>query len=152
MTSERPRFVVDSMLGSLARWLRMLGYDTAYAKDAEDGAIIELAAKEKRFIITRDKGLAAQPGALMVEGEDLDAQLKEVHGRFALSLDDSAIRCSACNGKLADLPKEQAAEVVPEGALEHNDRFWKCESCGKAYWRGTHWLGIMERLRRLNLA
>jgi len=152
VTADRPRFVVDTMLGSLARWLRMLGYDTAYAKDAEDDDIKSLATKEGRFIITRDRDLAAQPGALMIQGEDLDAQLKEVHARFALSLDDSAIRCSACNGVLVDLPKEIASGLVPEGALENNDRFWKCEACGKAYWRGTHWIGIMERLRKLNLA
>jgi uncharacterized protein with PIN domain len=152
VTAERPRFVADSMLGSLARWLRMLGYDTVYAKDLEDDPIADLAAKENRHILTRDRTLARRPGALMIVEDELDSQLKEVHGRFGLSLDEDAIRCSACNGTLADLPKEDAAGVVPEGALESNEVFWKCTACGKVYWKGTHWLGIMDRLRKLSLA
>jgi uncharacterized protein with PIN domain len=149
---ERPRFVVDGMLGSLARWLRMLGYDTAYAKDLEDEEIIRLSSQEKRTIVTRDRQLASQPGAIMITDEELDLQLKAVHDKFGLSLDEGAIRCSACNGSLVDLPKDEAAKLVPEGALGNNQVFWRCESCGKAYWRGTHWIGIMERLRKLNLA
>ena len=152
MTGDRPRFVADSMFGSLARWLRMMGYDTAYAKDMDDDAIVKLALDEKRHIITRDRGLASQPGALMIEADDLDEQLKLVHQRFELALDEDGIRCSACNGELVDLPKKDAEGAVPDGALQNNDRFWRCASCGKVYWKGTHWLGIMDRLRRLSLA
>jgi uncharacterized protein with PIN domain len=152
VTAERPKFVADCMLGSLARWLRMLGYDAVYAKDLEDDAIAELAEKENRHILTRDRTLAKRAGALMIMEDDLDSQLKAVHGRFALSLDEGAIRCSACNGPLAVIPKEDAAGTVPEGALESNEVFWKCAACGKVYWKGTHWLGIMDRLEKLNLA
>lgn len=152
MTAEKPRFIVDSMLGSLAKWLRMLGYDTEYAKDLDDDSIAKLAAKEGRHILTRDRALASQPGATMVEGDNIDSQLRVVNERYSLSLDEGAIRCSACNGALVDLPREEATGVVPEGALKDNDVFWKCTACGKAYWKGTHWLGIMERLRKLNLA
>ncbi|UCE92066.1 MAG: Mut7-C RNAse domain-containing protein [Methanobacteriota archaeon] len=147
----RPRFVADGMLGSLARWLRMLGYDTAYEKDMRDETIISMAASENRHIITRDRELAKQPGSLMVESDDLEAQIKCVAERFQLTFDEKAIRCSACNGPLADLPKEEAAGVVPEGALESNEAFWRCSSCGKVYWKGSHWHGIMDRFRRLNL-
>ncbi|HIH01562.1 TPA: DUF5615 family PIN-like protein [Thermoplasmata archaeon] len=152
MSDERPRFVVDSMLGSLARWLRMLGYDTTYAKDLEDEDIVRLATDEGRTIVTRDRELALKPGAILIDEEELDLQLKAIHEKLSLTLDESAIRCSSCNGTLTDLPKEEASGLVPEGALESNEVFWRCESCGKAYWRGTHWIGIMERLRRLNLA
>lgn len=152
MTTERPRFIADGMLGSLAKWLRMLGYDTEYAKDLDDDSIAKLAAREGRHILTRDRALASQPGAMMVEGDDIDSQLRAVNNRYSLELDEGAIRCSACNGALVDLPREEAAGVVPKGALENNDVFWKCATCGKAYWRGTHWLGIMDRLRKLNLA
>ena len=63
----RPRFVADSMLGSLARWLRMLGYDTAYRKDVADDELSRLASSEKRRILTRDKDLAKEPEAILVE-------------------------------------------------------------------------------------
>lgn len=148
----RPKFIADSMLGSLARWLRMLGYDTAYRKDIDDDTIAKMAASEERHIITRDRELAKQPGSIMVESDDLEAQLKCVAEKYELTFDEGSIRCSACNGTLTDLPKEEAKGVVPEGALESNDVFWKCSSCGKIYWKGSHWNGIMDRFKRLNLA
>ena len=152
MTGERPRFVVDSMLGSLARWLRMLGYDTAYAKDIDDEEIVRLATDDGRTIITRDRGLASKSDVILIDEEELDLQLKAIHDKVGLNMDEASIRCSSCNGTLVDLPKGEAAELVPKGALESNEVFWRCESCGKAYWRGTHWIGIMERLRKLSLA
>lgn len=151
-TQVRPRFVADHMLGSLAKWLRMIGYDTVYDKNLDDKAIAATARAENRFVLTRDKELAKEPGALFVEADLLDAQLAEVKAKFGLRFDGSAIRCTACNGELLELPKEQAKESVPEGAFAENDRFWKCAGCGKVYWRGSHWLGIMERLKKLSLA
>jgi len=147
-----PKFVADHMLGSLARWLRMMGYDTVYDKNLDDPSISQLARAEGRFVITRDKELGKEPGALLVEQDDLDSQLKAMATRYGLRFKPDLIRCSACNGDLADLPKEQAKGVVPEGAFISNDRFWKCERCDKVFWKGTHWNGIMERLNRLGLA
>jgi hypothetical protein len=146
-----PKFVADHMLGSLARWLRMMGYDTVYDKGLDDPAIAKLAREESRFVLTRDRELAKEPGALFIEPDDLDGQLKAVAGKFGLRYNDGLIRCSACNGDLADIPKEAAKESVPEGALAANEKFWKCTRCGKVYWKGTHWRGIMERFQRLSL-
>jgi uncharacterized protein with PIN domain len=149
---SKPRFVADHMLGSLARWLRMIGYDTVYDKNLDDKQIASLARSENRFVLTRDRELSKEPGAMMVESDDLDTQLKAVADKFGLKFQDDFIRCSACNGDLQDLPKEEAKPQVPEGAFNVNQRFWKCSKCGKVYWKGTHWLGIMERLKKLNLA
>lgn len=150
--TPRPKFVADHMLGSLARWLRMMGYDTVYDRSKEDPDIAQLARTEGRFILTRDRELAKEPGALMVSEEGLDEQLKAVAARYGLRFTEDMIRCSTCNGELADLPKDQAKEKVPDGAFQANDKFWRCTKCEKIYWKGTHWNGIMERLRRLNLA
>lgn len=149
---ERPRFVADNMLGSLARWLRMLGYDTVYSREMTDAELVRLANDEKRQILTRDKDLASKPNATMVAPDDLDAQLQTVRDAFQLRYEESAIRCSTCNGDLVAVAKEEVAGSVPAGALECNDEFWRCRACGKVYWKGTHWHGIMDRLRRLNLA
>jgi len=146
-----PRFVADHMLGSLARWLRIMGYDTVYDKSLDDPGIANLARAESRFILTRDRELAKEPGALMIEADDLDLQLKAIAEKYGLKFHDDLIRCSACNGELADLDKVQAKESVPEGAFENNEKFWKCSKCGKVYWKGTHWHGIMDRFRRLSL-
>jgi hypothetical protein len=147
-----PRFVADHMLGSLARWLRMLGYDTLYDKGIDDVEIASTARSENRFILTRDKELAKEPGALFLDQDDLEGQLKAVAERFGLRYDEDKIRCSACNGELAPVSKEEASGKVPQGALENNERFWRCSRCQKLYWRGSHWKGIMERFKRLNLA
>ncbi len=147
-----PRFVADHMLGSLARWLRMMGYDTVYDKGLDDKRMADLAKAENRSLLTRDKELAKEPGALLLEQDDLDSQLKAIGAKFGLKYNEGLIRCSACNGDLLELPKEEAKTVVPEGAFAGNDKFWKCSKCGKVFWKGSHWLGIMERLKKLNLA
>lgn len=148
----RPRFVADHMLGSLARWLRIMGYDTVYDRDMDDAEIARLARAEGRFVLTRDKELAKEPGAMLLEDEDLDSQLKAVSARYGLRYTEDMTRCSTCNGDLVDLPKEEAKASVPEGALASNERFWRCSRCGKVYWKGSHWRGIMERFKRLSLA
>lgn len=149
---EKPRFIADHMLGSLAKWLRIMGYDTVYDKKLDDGKISSVARAESRFVLTRDKELAKEPEALLIEDDQLDGQLAAVRERFGLRFDENSIRCTACNGELAEVPKEDVKDAVPEGAYAHNDKFWKCVGCGKAYWRGSHWLGIMDRLKKLNLA
>jgi uncharacterized protein with PIN domain len=149
--SSVPRFVADHMLGSLARWLRMMGYDTVYDKKLADEAIASMAKTEGRFILTRDRDLAKDPSAFYVESDDLDLQLKAVCEKYGLKVNDDLIRCSVCNGDLTDLPKEEAKGQVPEGAFEGNDKFWKCGRCGKIYWKGTHWNGITDRFKRLSL-
>jgi len=150
--TQPPKFIADHMLGSLARWLRMMGYDTVYDKRLDDAAIANAARADSRFILTRDRELSKEPGAFYVEKDDLDSQLEAVATKFGLRSSEDRIRCSVCNGELMDLPKAEAAASVPEGALQANDKFWKCSQCGKVFWKGTHWNGITERLRKLNLA
>lgn len=150
--SVPPRFIADHMLGSLARWLRIMGYDTVYDKTKDDSAIAKTAREESRFVLTRDKELAKEPGALLLVDDDLDAQLKATSEKFGLKFSDGLIRCSTCNGDLVDLPKDAAKGQIPEGAFANNDKFWKCSKCGKIFWKGSHWLGIMDRLKKLSLA
>ncbi len=153
MTDEsRPKFIADHMLGSLARWLRMMGYDTVYDKSLDDPGIARRARSEGRFVLTRDQELSKEPGAFYVEKDDLDSQLKSVAAKFGLRFNEDMIRCSVCNGTLNDLAKAEATGLVPEGALQANDKFWRCSQCGKVFWKGTHWNGIMDRLRKLSLA
>ncbi len=150
--APQPRFIADHMLGSLARWLRMMGYDTVYDKILEDDGIAEVARSDGRFILTRDRELSKEPGAFLTEVDDLDGQLKAVATKFGLRFHEELTRCSRCNGSLGDLPKGEAEDLVPRGAYDGNSVFWRCTVCGKVYWKGTHWLGINERLKRLGLA
>ncbi|HVO77931.1 MAG TPA: Mut7-C RNAse domain-containing protein, partial [Methanomassiliicoccales archaeon] len=115
--SERPRFAADEMLGSLARWLRLMGYDTTYAKDVEDTQLIEIARKEGRNLLTRDKELAERAGdsGFYVESDDLDTQLRAVSSRFGLEPDPERARCTVCNGELQTIAKDEAKGHVPDG-------------------------------------
>ncbi len=133
------------MLGTLARWLRLLGYDTAYPEALHDDELATLAEREERVLLTRDKDLAARShvSALCVVSDDLDAQIRQVLTELAPEAGEPMSRCSVCNGVLTEASKEAAKQAVPEGVWERHERFWRCPSCGKHYWRGTHW----ERMR-----
>jgi len=139
------------MLGTLARWLRMLGYDTAYAANEQDKDLQAIAAKSGRILLTRDKALAERASGIYLAPDLLENQLRVLRERFALALDYEAIRCSVCNGDLEPLDRAALPPEVPEGAREAAKSFWRCTACGKAYWDGSHWRNILERLRRLGI-
>ena len=147
--SEKPRFAADEMLGSLARWLRLMGYDTTYAKDVGDTELIETTRSNGRFLLTRDRELAERAGdrGFYVESDDLDTQLRAVSARFGIEPDPENARCTVCNGELRTVTREDAKGNVPEGALENNTSFYVCSRCGKYYWRGSHWKNITKRLQ-----
>jgi uncharacterized protein with PIN domain len=134
------RFLLDVHLGSLARRLRLLGVDTAYGNDADDADLVERAGGERRVLLTQDRGLlmrrALWAGAY-VRGHGADAQLVDVLGRFAPPLAPWT-RCSACNGELAEASKAEVAARLEPGTRRCYDRFSRCRSCGRVYWRGAH--------------
>lgn len=142
-----PRLLVDAMLGRLAKWLRLLGYDTEYWRDGPDEALIAHAQAEGRLIITRDHGLAGRRGvwALLVHAEDLDGQIAELRG----VLGDTArpfTRCPECNGSLAPMPHADARDLVPPYVWHTQREFRRCAGCGRVYWKGTHWPALQSRL------
>lgn len=151
--SPPSRFAADEMLGSLARWLRIMGYDTTYEKDRGDDEILRSSKEEGRVLLTRDEELAARgaPSSLYILSDDLDQQLRQVADAFGLVADEGMVRCTVCNGELELMPKEQLAGQVPEGALENHQEFFKCRGCGKVYWKGSHWNNIRKRLGALRL-
>jgi len=144
-----PRLIVDAMLGRLARWLRLMGYDAAYWRDGSDEALIAAAKAAGRLIVTRDRALARRRGvrALLIVSEALDAQLAEA--RRALGGDPKPFtRCSECNGALVDLPYAAARDLAPAYVWQTQTRFRRCSDCGRVYWQGTHWPALHERLEQ----
>lgn len=142
-----PRFVLDVHLGTLARWLRLAGVDTAYANDADDDALIEQANATRRVLLTRDRGLLCRRllwlGAY-VRGSLADEQLRDVLDRFAPPLAPWT-RCTACNGLLAAACKADVEPLLPAGTRRTYQAFSRCLSCGRVYWRGAH----SRRLQRV---
>jgi uncharacterized protein len=147
----KPRFSADEMLGSLARWLRLMGYDTWYERDSSDTEILRRALLDGRILLTRDKKLAerAKDRGLYIEGKDQDDQIRQVILAFDLVFDEQSSRCTVCNGELMLIGKEEASQGVPEGALRSNEQFFRCRSCGKYYWKGSHWNNIRRKMEEL---
>jgi hypothetical protein len=139
--------LVDAMLGRLARWLRLLGYDAAYWRDGSDEALIATAQAEGRLIVTRDHALARRRGvrAVLIAAEALDEQIAEA--RAALGGSPTPFtRCGECGGELTDLPHAAARELVPPYVWQTQTQFSRCAVCGRVYWKGTHWPALQQRL------
>jgi uncharacterized protein len=142
------RFVADVMLGKLARWLRALGYDTLYSRDAPDSRLLGIALREDRRLLTRDAGLAARAGAagLLVRADGVDAQLREVVEACGLRPRAPLSRCLECNGTLASRSPAEVRDRVPPYTLATQPDFRECATCRRVFWAGTHARGIRYRL------
>jgi len=146
------KLLCDHMLGSLARWLRFMGYDTAYPEPGPDRTLIERVRSEDRILLTRDKELAARvTGAVRIHSDILDDQIREVAAALSLHLVSPLSRCSLCNEILVSASTEDVKDSVPEGVRSRHRAFWRCPSCGRVYWRGTHWDKMVARLNELEL-
>ncbi len=143
------------MLGTLAKWLRILGFDVYYAdKVISDGSILEIAKKERRKIITMDKQLkesAKRRGidVVDVENEDLDNQIRTVLSMYPIEEHKILSRCTICNTPLVEIEKDRVAGRVPDKVLRYHDKFWYCKKCDKIYWKGSHWDKMKERINRI---
>jgi uncharacterized protein with PIN domain len=139
-TCEASGFLLDVHLGSLARRLRLLGVDTAYGNDAQDAALVERAGRERRILLTQDRGLLMRRAlwcGAYVRGHRADAQLADVLDRFAPPLAPWT-RCPACNGALAPVSKDEVLDRLEPGTRRRYERFARCRSCGRVYWHGAH--------------
>ena len=153
MVSPSPRFMADAMLGRLTRWLRMLGYDTAYEKLITDEGLIERTIREDRWLLTRDRYLARRKiirgRCLLVVSDHLDEQLRELRRDLHLILEPSEqrpFRCANCNAIPIPVAPREVVDLVPPYVARHHDRFAQCPSCRQVYWPGTHWEAVVGRL------
>jgi uncharacterized protein with PIN domain len=144
-------FIADAMLGTLAKWLRILGYDTLYDAGLNDHQLVRLARAEDRVLLTRDGELARRRGvrSLMITDQCLDDQLRQVLGDLGLEPNRSFSRCPVCNELLETLGRKAAQSRVPAYVAETHDTFRSCPACQRVYWRGTHWKQMDEHLARL---
>jgi uncharacterized protein with PIN domain len=151
------------MLGTLAKWLRILGYDTYFDPDLDDHQLVRIARAEDRVLLTRDTELARRRGVqvLLLSSESLEEQLHEVlvdarsrlgsdADRFARLMDEQILtRCPVCNEPLEDLDRDEARARVPPYVFQTQEAFKICPGCQRVYWRGTHWERMQARLSRI---
>ncbi|WP_406451305.1 Mut7-C ubiquitin/RNAse domain-containing protein [Streptomyces sp. NBC_00876] len=135
------RFLLDVHLGTLARRLRLLGVDAAYEnEDIGDPALAALSAKERRVLLSRDRGLLHRReiwAGAYIYSDRPEVQLRDVLERFAPQLAPWT-RCTACNGRLAAADKDSVGPHLEHGTQRSYDVFAQCTECERVYWRGAH--------------
>ncbi len=150
-------FLVDSNAGKLARWLRMMGYDTLFFRDIEDGLLVDIAMREGRIVVTRDTQIAkrrvAANGCLRVilsRDDDPREQLRQVMTELKLDCHlKQFTRCIECNQVLTPRSKEEVKELVPPYVFRTQTQYMQCPSCLRVYWQGTHWQRMKKALEEV---
>jgi Uncharacterized conserved protein len=148
------RLLLDAMLGKLATYLRMCGYDAAYVLDSvddpaggpTDDELIAEARRSGRTILTRDREVTARAAdAVLLESRDVEEQLSELRtAGYDLSLDATPTRCGACNGLVRAV---DAGESLPAYAPDPADTdCFRCRECGQVFWKGSHWADVRATL------
>jgi uncharacterized protein with PIN domain len=148
-----PRFAADAMLGSLARWLRLLGYDTTYSKDVKDDDLLAQSKAEGRVVLTRDRRVAARAAACVFVGPGtLDDELAAVFSAISAVPPEEppAVRCTLCNALLEAVEASALPPgAVPPRVVELGLDLWRCPACRRLYWRGSHVDSMAVRLKRV---
>jgi uncharacterized protein with PIN domain len=151
---RNPKFILDTHLGRLARYLRLLGFDTIYRNDFEDKEIIKISLADSRIILTRDKGILKNNSVThgyYIRSQKPKEQINEVIRRFHLgSLVKPFTICSLCNGKIVVVPKDLITEQLKSLTKKHYNRFFMCSKCKKIYWEGSHFKRIKSFINSLN--
>ncbi len=146
-------FVVDAHLGKLAKYLRMLGFDTLYRSDIDDSEIISVARKEKRIILTRDKLLLKSKEVrhgYFVRSIEKHEQLREVVKKFDLNSQfKSFTRCMTCNTIFIKADKEEIQNKVDKDIFKIFNEFFYCKQCDKVFWKGSHFKRMEAYIREL---
>ena len=146
-------FMVDANLGKLARRLRMLGFDAAYGNQLDDGEIVDIAAREKRIVLTRDRKLLfrkAVTHGYWIRSDDVDTQLKEVLQRLDLYHQVKPLqRCMDCNGSIESVARERVWSRLEPLTRRYYREFYCCSRCHKIYWSGSHVAHMSSVIRQL---
>lgn len=149
LPEDPPRFAADAMLGRLAHWLRILGFDCRYEPGVSDADLARRAVEEERVVLTRDRAFPEEwrgPAVRVLRAEATFEQLREVVRAFDLAARIRLFsRCNRCNAPLERASREEARGRVPARVWEHHERFRRCPACGRLYWEGSH----VRRMRRV---
>lgn len=153
--SPRPqdRFIADRMLGRLARYLRLMGYDVSYPPASSDARLIALAKAEGRTLLTRDHGICIRSGPRAGNPAVVEIGSSEIMSQLRQLVDEGWIgyfrepRCSLCNSHLEPIDAWEARHLLPPFTCAVHDNFLFCRSCNIIFWEGSHWRRFRKRLR-----
>jgi uncharacterized protein with PIN domain len=149
----RPKFIVDVNVGRLARWLRVMGYDTLFFNDIDDGTLVSIGLRDRRVVLTKDTQITLRRAvtsgklkALLIKDDDAKTQLRQVVEVFNLNRRLQFTRCLECNEPLVPRRKDEVRDLVPPYVFQTQSRYVQCPACNRIYWRGTHWQRMNNEL------
>jgi uncharacterized protein len=142
----KPIFIVDAMLGNIAKKLRLLGFDSLYSSSIEDDLLLKIAKSENRVIITKDVQLAEKAKkngiiTVSITKQNEIEQFCQINEKIKLGkciVRGNISRCPVCNDDLKHIEKKYVSNKIPNGVFENFNDFWICNKCDKIYWEGTH--------------
>ena len=149
------KFLCDRMLGTLAKWLRIFGFDTLFADSIiEDEKLLKLAKDEERILITRDKNLIIDARrenikVIKIISTDINDQLRQVLKNTKIDEKFFLSRCLLCNNLVEKISKKNVKKMVPKRIYENNKKFWYCKFCDKIYWKGSHFENMIQKIKQL---
>ena len=148
-----PRFVADVMLGRLAKWLRIAGFDVLYSNKFTDDELIAISNLERRVLLSRDTRLLIRKPVkefIFLRSQDIQKQIRQVFETLHISALSSLLtRCLSCNEALVETPRESVRERVPAFVYETQSRFKSCPRCEKIFWAGTHRNAVVKTLMKI---
>jgi len=151
------KFIVDSNVGKIAKWLRLMGFDALFFNGKDDSEMILKALAEERVILTRDTQLmkwgviaSGRLRAILIESDEAESQVRQVIKELNL---DSQIKpfsiCLECNQPLKEVSQKEVEDRVPPYVYRTQRQFMECPNCHRIYWRGTHWQAMLKKLDKL---
>ena len=143
------RFVAEPMLGKLAKWLRVMGYDVTYQRSYREEDLERFMAEGRRLLSRRLKARASIPGVILIRSDHVGEQLKELETLGYLKFDRSRFftRCLTCNVTLKEADPEVARSSLPDYVLHENpSRILCCPDCNRFFWSGTHREKMLKQL------
>jgi hypothetical protein len=150
------KFFADNNVGKLAKWLRMMGYDTLFFNGSDDSSMIAIALAEGRVILTRDTQImrrrvvtSGQLKAILIQGDEPEQQMRQVIDSLNLDCQFRPFTiCLECNQPLVPRSREQVKDLVPPYVFQTQVQYVECPTCHRIYWRGTHWQAMTGRLKK----
>ena len=151
------KFFADNNVGKLAKWLRMMGYDTRFFNGSDDSHMVAIALAEGRVILTRDTQImkrrlvtSGQLKAILIQGDKAEQQMRQVIDSLKLDCQFKPFSiCLECNQPLLPRSREEVKDLVPPYVFQTQVQYMECPTCHRIYWRGTHWQAMTEKLKKL---
>jgi len=150
------KFVVDINVGKLARWLRMMGYDSLLFTGDDDWHMIVTALREERTVITKDTQImkrgvitSGRLKAILITSDKPELQMQQVIASINLDCEFRPFTlCLECNQPLVERSKQEVKDLVPPYVFQTQNQYVQCPACHRIFWKGTHWQAMTEKLQR----